>query len=123
MAEPSQGGMELVLMGGSPAQNLYRLVYNASPSKDRPMQIIREKGGRSYIIDMANDYPLLEDGALHRIQWTRDVNGNMLVMVDGKTVISTVELFYRDAFTGFALANAGGIWEWDSVKILQPLAD
>ncbi|MBI9075090.1 MAG: hypothetical protein JEZ02_06735 [Desulfatibacillum sp.] len=121
VAEPSQGAMEMVLRGGSPAQNLYRLVYNASPSQDRPLQIIREKGGRSYIIDTAAEYPNLEDGALHQIQWTRDVNGNMLVMVDGKTVIKTVELFYRDSFTGFALANQGGVWEWDSVKILQPL--
>ncbi|SHI56813.1 hypothetical protein SAMN02745216_00168 [Desulfatibacillum alkenivorans DSM 16219] len=120
-AEPSQGAMEMVLMGGSPARALYRLVYNASPSADRPIQIIREKGGRSYVIDMAGEYPMLEDGRLHRIQWSRDMNGNMLVMVDGKTLIRTVELFYRDSFTGFALANQGGIWEWDSVRILQPM--
>ncbi len=121
VAEPSQGAMEIALMGGNPARNLYRLVYNASPSQDRPIQIIREKGGRSYVIDTATEYPMLEDGALHQIQWIRDMNGNMSVMVDGRTVISTVELMYRDPFSGFSLANLGGTYEWDSIKILQPI--
>ncbi len=119
-AEPSQGAMELVLLGGKPAQPRYRLVYNASPSQDRPIQIIRERGGRSYVIETATKYPMLEDSNTHRIQWIRNTQGDMSVLVDGQPVLSTVELFYRDQFSGFGLANQGGTFQWNSVRILQP---
>jgi hypothetical protein len=119
-AEPSQGSMEVVLLGGEPARPRYRLVYHASPSEERPIEIVRDSGGRKYVIQAATSYPVLEDGIEHRIQWIRDTRGNMSVRIDGQSVLHTVELYYSDSFTGLALVNRGGAYEWDSIRILQP---
>lgn len=119
-AEPSQGSVEVVLLGGEPARPRYRLVYHASPSEERPIEIVRDSYGRKYVIQAATSYPVLEDGIEHRVQWTRDIHGNMSVVVDGEPVLRTVELYYTDSFSGIALVNRGGTYEWGSIRILQP---
>ncbi len=114
-----QGVMEVVLLGGKPAVPRYRLVYKSSPSPERPIEIMRERNGRQYIIESAVKFPDLDDGKFHRMQWVRDTRGNMKVLVDGRQVLSTVELFYKDEFTGLKLVNRGGTYQWDTVKALQ----
>ena len=113
------GAMEVVLWGGEPATPHYRMVYNAAASQDRPIEIIRERGSRRYIIESATQFPKLDDGEPHRLQWIRDVQGQMRVLVDGEEILSTVELFYRDEFTGLALVNRGGLYEWGPIRALQ----
>ena len=49
----------------------------------------------------------------------RDVQGQMRVLVDGEEVLSTVELFYRDEFTGLALVNRGGLYEWGPIRAFK----
>ena len=111
--------MEVMLMGGNPAVPRYRLVYHAAPSNTRPIEIIRERGGRQYTIESATQFPNLDDGAPHRIQWVRDDTGNMRVLVDDKEVLSTVEFYYRDDFSGLTLVNRGGDYEWGPIQVLQ----
>jgi len=113
------GFMEIVLLGGKQAVSRYRLVYKSSPSPKRPIELIRERYGRQYIIESAVKFPDMDDGKFHRLQWIRDARGNMKVLVDGKVVLSTVELFYKDEFTGLRLVNRGGIYRWDTIKALQ----
>lgn len=120
LAEPSQGSMEVVLLGGEPVRPRYRLVYHASPSVERPIEIVRDSYGRKYVIQAATAYPVLEDGIEHRVQWTRDIRGNMSVLIDGEPVLHTAEIFYTDSFSGMALVNRGGTYEWDFIRILQP---
>ncbi len=115
------GAMEVVLLGGEPATPRYRMVYNAAASQDRPIEIIRERDSRRYIIESATQFPKLDDGEPHRLQWIRDVQGQMRVLVDGEEVLSTVELFYRDEFTGLALVNRGGLYEWGPIRALKAL--
>jgi len=113
------GAMEVVLLGGQPAAPRYRLIYHAAASVDRPIEIVRERNDRQYIIESASQFPQLDDGAPHRIQWIRDVQGQMRVLVDGEEILSTVELFYRDEFSGLALVNRGGTYEWGPIQVLQ----
>ncbi len=120
VSESQWGSMEIVLLGGSPPTPRYRMVYHAAPSADRPIQIIRERGSRSYIIESATQYPALDDGVPHKVKWIRDFQGNMKVFVDGKEVLSTVEVFYRTDFIGLALLNRGGTYEWGAIQILEP---
>jgi len=116
----SKGGrMEIVLLGSDQAIPYYRLLYRASPSAERPIEIVRERDGKSYPVDRATQYPALDDGAPHRIQWIRDSQGRMQVLVDGKEVLSTYEFLYRGNFTGLALVNRGGIYEWGPVMVYQ----
>jgi len=119
VSESSWGSMELILLGGSPPTPFYRLVYQAAPSKNRPIEIVRERDSRRYTIESASLYPVLDDGRPHRLQWLRDEQGNMIVLVDEKKVISTVEIFYKDAFSGLSLVNRGGTYEWGPIRILQ----
>ena len=119
VSESEWGSMEVILLGGSPAVPRYRLVYQAAASRTRPIEIVRERGSRRYIIESATKHPVLDDGATHRIQWIRDAEGHMRVLVDGTEVLSTVELYYRGDFAGLTLINRGGTYEWESVKVLQ----
>ena len=119
LSESQWGSMEIVLLGGEKSIPLYRMVYHASPSSERPIQIIRERGSRRYLIEEAMEYPSLDDGVIHRIQWIRDSQGNMIVLVDGREVLSTVEVFYNKGFSGISLVNRGGIYEWGPITILE----
>lgn len=113
------GAMEIVLLGGDLNVPYYRVIYRPSPSRERPIEVIREREGRSYTIDTASQYPSLDDGAPHRIQWIRDSQGQMRILVDGKDVLSTYEFYYRGNFSGLALVNKGGIYEWGPIMVYQ----
>jgi hypothetical protein len=113
------GSMEIVLLGGEPLSPRYRLIYRAAASQQRPIELARERGSRSYIIESATQYPNLDDGAPHKIQWIRDMSGEMRVLVDGMVVLSTVEVYYRDDFTGLALVNRGGTYEWGPIQVVK----
>jgi hypothetical protein len=119
VSESTWGSMEIVLLGGDPPVARYRLLYHAAPSKERPIEIIRVRGSREYVIESATQYPELDDGVLHRIRWIRDDEGKMRVLVDDKKILSTVEVFYRDDFAGLELVNHGGTYELGPIKILQ----
>ncbi len=121
VSESEWGSMEVVLLGGSPEKPRYRLIYQAAASESRPIEIIRERSGRAYTIESALRYPNLDDGKPHRLQWVRDLNGTMKVLVDGQEILQTVEVYYRDVFSGLALINKGGTYAWDSVKAMSPL--
>ena len=118
-SDSSRGAMQIVLLGGTPARAYYRLVYHASPSPDRPIKIIRQRGSQQFIIDTATRYPNLDDGIPHQLQWIRDSAGNMRVLIDGGEVLNTVELYYKEEFSGLALANNGGTYEWGPIQVLQ----
>ena len=119
VSKSSSGSMEIVLMGGNPQIPQYRMVYYPAPSAERPIEIIRERDGRSYKIESASQYPSLDDGFPHRIQWSRDSQDRLRVVVDGKEVLSTYEGFYRNPFAGLALVNKGGTYEWGPILVLQ----
>ncbi len=119
VSKSAWGAMEVALLGGEPPAPRYRLIYQAAASKDRPIEIVRQRGQRQYTIESAARYPVLDDGKLHRLQWLRDAQGVMQVLVDGREVLSTVELFYRDEFAGLRLVNRGGIYEWGPILVQQ----
>lgn len=119
VSESGRGSMEIVLLGGKPATPRYRMIYHAVPSAERPIEIIRERGSRSYLIDSATQYPALDDGRPHKLQWMRTSDGRMRVLVDGNVVLDTVEVFYRSDFSGLALINRGGTYEWGPIQALQ----
>jgi hypothetical protein len=121
MSGSEWGSMEVVLYGGSPEVPWYRLVYQAAASEKRPMELVRERNGRSYTLESALSYPNLDDNKMHRLQWIRDLNGDMKVLVDGKELIKTVEVYYREPFKSLALVNKGGTYAWDSIKVMSPL--
>ena len=123
VSESPWGSMEVVLLGGEPAIARYRMIYQAVPSAERPIQIIRERGSRRYTIESATQYPSLDDGMPHRLQWIRDYQGRMRVLVDGEEVLSTVEVFYQTDFDGLSLVNRGGTYEWGPIEVQEASRD
>ena len=119
VSQSTWGSMEVVLLGGKQAVPWYRLVYHAAPSSERPIEIIRERDGKSFTIETASQYPNLDDGLPHRIQWSRDGSGRMRVMVDGREILSTYEIYYKDNFSGLALVNRGGTYEWGPLQVFK----
>ena len=121
LSRSSRGSMEVILLGGTQNTSYYRIVYRTEASSERPIEIIREREGKSYLIDTATQYPNLDDGIPHRLQWMRDSQGRMRVVVDGKEVLSTYEIYYRSNFSGLALVNKGGIYEWGPISVFKAI--
>lgn len=119
VSKSTTGSMEIVLLGGSPPVPQYRMVYYPAPSAGRPIEIIRERDGRSYQIESASQHISLDDGVPHRIQWSRDSQDRLRVAVDGKEVLSTYEGYYWSPFAGLALVNKGGTYEWGPILVVE----
>jgi hypothetical protein len=119
VSRSTRGSAEFVLMGGEQHAPYYRVIYRPSPSSERPIEIIRERDGKSFTIDTATQYPSLDDGIPHRIQWIRDSQGRMRILIDGKEVLATYEFYYQGNFTGFAFRNLGGTYEVGPIMVYQ----
>jgi hypothetical protein len=84
----------------------YRLAYEAG---QRPsVTLLRVAPGRSSIIESYSAIEDLDDGRMHQIEWRRVPDGEMIVFLDGKEIIRTLDRANRDGFDGFTFANNGG---------------
>jgi len=105
-----------VILGDDP-QSGYHLVYQASPAENRPMQLIKYRYGKQYVIDKVDENsPDLDDGADHTARLIRSPNGDMVVLIDNIEVMRTSDLSYRDDFTGVMIINNGGSYSYGKIK-------
>ena len=105
-----------VILGDDP-QSGYHLVYQASPAENRPMQLIKYRYGKPYVIDKVyENSPDLDDGADHTARLIRSPNGDMVVLIDNIEVMRTSDLSYRDDFTGVMIINNGGSYSYGKIK-------
>lgn len=121
MSTSLSGEMEIVLLGTKSLTPRYRLNLKPDNSEDSPIEIIRESNSRQFVIGAATKFPRVNDGKLHTLTWKRLTNGAMHVLIDGDVVLQTVEVYYKDSFSGFGIANNGGSYEWDSFNIQKAL--
>ena len=111
------GSTSIGVIQGSDPQSGYHLVYQASPAENRPMQLLKYRYGKPYIIDEVRENPpSLDDGADHNVRFSRSQNGDMTVTVDNVEVMRTADLSYRDDFTGVMIINNGGSYSYDNIK-------
>ncbi len=83
----------------------YQLVYRGG---NQPViELHRFNTGRSAIVEVHEDVPLLDD-AVHTLTWQRRNDGEMTVLMDGSELFTTSDRGVRDPFTGFALVNESG---------------
>ena len=105
-----------VVLGDDP-QSGYHLVFQASPSENRPMQLIKYRYGKPYIIDEVHEKsPDLDDGEDHTVRLIRSPNGDMIVLIDNTEVMRTSDFSYRDDFTGVMIINNGGNYSYGKIK-------
>ena len=108
-----------VTLGDDP-QSGYHLVYQASPAENHPMQLIKYRYGKPYIIDeVTENSPNLDDGADHTAQLIRSSNGDMVVTIDSIEVMRTSDLSYQDDFTGVMIINNGGSYNYDNIEFFN----
>lgn len=111
------GSTSIGVIKGDDPQSGYHLVYQASPAENRPMQLIKYRYGKPYIIaEVTENSPNLDDDANHTAQLIRSSKGDMVVTIDSIEVIRTSDLSYQDAFTGVMIINNGGSYNYDNIE-------
>ena len=93
----------------------YRLAYDSG--RTPTLSLLRFGPNRSAVIEIADQGIALEDGNPHTIEWRRGNDGEMVVLLDNKAVIRTVDRAYDDPFDGFAVINKGGEFELKQVSV------
>ena len=93
----------------------YRLAYE---SGNRPsLSLLRIAPGRSSIIETYDRGLDLEDRNPHIIEWRRADDGEMVVLLDDKEIIRTVDRAHSGSFNGFNIVNKGGVYELKEISI------
>lgn len=93
----------------------YRLAYDSG--RTPTLSLLRFGPNRSAVIEIADQGISLEDGNPHTIEWRRGNDGEMVILLDNKAVIRTVDRAYDNSFDGFAVINKGGEFELKQVSI------
>ena len=93
----------------------YRLAYESGRTPS--LSLLRFESNRSAVIEMVDQGIVLEDGNPHTIEWRRGNDGEMVVLLDNKEVMRTVDRAHDDPFDGFAVINNGGEFELKQVSI------
>jgi hypothetical protein len=93
----------------------YRLAYD---SANRPsLSLLRIAPGRSAVIEIYDREIDLEDGNPHIIEWRRGNDGEMVVLLDNKEIIRTIDRAHGDWFDGFGIINKGGVYDLKEISI------
>jgi hypothetical protein len=93
----------------------YRLAYESGSSPS--LSLLRVGPNRSAVIEMVDHGVVLQDGAVHMVEWRRSLDGEMVVLLDNREVIRAVDRAYDDPFDGFAVVNKGGEFEIKQISI------
>ena len=93
----------------------YRIAYESG--RTPLLSLLRFGPNRSGVIETIDRGIALEDGNTHTIEWRRGNDGEMVVLLDDKEVMRTVDRAYDDAFDGFNIVNKGGEFEIKQVSI------
>lgn len=93
----------------------YRLAYESG--RIASLSLLRFGPYRSAVIEMVDQGIVLDDGAPHILEWRRSNDGEMVVLLDNKEVIRTVDRAYDDPFDGFTVINKGGEFDMKQVSI------
>ena len=100
---------------GGPDGEGYRLVY--APGQRSSFELIRSTRGRSAVIETYDGQLDLEDGRTHNVEWRRDRDGNMTVLVDGEELIRASDRAFREPFDGLTLVNRGGEYVFRRIEL------
>jgi hypothetical protein len=93
----------------------YRLAYN--PGKRSAFELLRVSPGRSAVVETSQDYADLDDGRPHNLEWRRATDGEMVVILDGKEMLRTLDRGAADDFDGITIVNAGGEYTISRLEI------
>jgi hypothetical protein len=110
-----EGRLEFGPYPGTDRSVGYRLGY--IPGGRPALELLRVTSRGSAVIEAYNQPLSLEDGKPHTLQWTRNREGEMRVLLDGKELMRTTDRGLQDNFAGFTLANLAGDYAIDEVTL------
>ena len=93
----------------------YRLAYESG--RTPALSLLRLGPHRSAVIEMVDQGIVVDDGVPHTLEWRRSNDGEMVVLLDNKEVIRTVDRAYDNPFDGFAVINKGGEFDIKQVSL------
>ena len=101
---------------GPSGATAYRVAYLPGQTKDS-LRLIRITAKGAVAIATYKGALNLEDGRRHVIEWTRDRNGVMNVVLDGQDMIRATDRTITQPFDGFLIINSGGTYFVRSVQL------
>ena len=93
----------------------YRLAYESGRTPS--LSLLRFGPNRSSVIEMVDQGIALEDGNPHTVEWRRGSDSEMVVLLDNREIIRTVDRAYDEPFDGFAVINKGGEFEIKQISV------
>ncbi|MEE8516426.1 MAG: hypothetical protein V3T02_07295 [Alphaproteobacteria bacterium] len=93
----------------------YRLVYVAGSKPRLELRRLSEFGAA--VIEARELKRGLEDQKTHLLEWTRHRDGEMVVVLDGESMLSVSDRSHKGAFDGFTMVNLGGDYGVRSVRV------
>jgi hypothetical protein len=112
-------GLEFGPYQGRERNRGYRLVY--SPGNRPAFSLNRIAVGRSSVIEVYDQLVNLEDGRSHNVEWRRGADGEMVVLLDDKEIIRTVDRASEESYDGFTIINGGGDYAFSQIAIFGTL--
>lgn len=93
----------------------YRLIYYGG---QRPrFELASQSYRRTSIIDVYESASLLNDGLSHSIRWERHGDGTIIVSVDGKEIMNTIDRSIQGSFDGISVINQQGEYAVSLIEI------
>jgi hypothetical protein len=101
---------------GASGATAYRVAYLPGQTKDS-LRLIRITPKGAVAIATYKGGLHLEDGRRHVLEWTRDRNGAMTVVLDGQDMMQATDRTINKPFDGFLMINSGGTYWVRSVTV------
>ncbi len=101
---------------GASGTTAYRVAYLPGQTKDS-LRLIRITPRGAVAIATYKGGLNLEDGRRHVLEWTRDRNGAMSVVLDGQDMMQATDRTINKPFDGFLMINSGGTYWVRSVTV------
>jgi hypothetical protein len=110
------GRMDFGPYQGASGAVAYRIAYLPNQTNDS-LRLIRITSKGAVAIATYKGGLNLEDGRRHVLEWTRDRNGVMNVVLDGQDMMRATDRTITSPFDGFLMINSGGTYWVRSVTL------
>lgn len=113
-APSEEGQVELGIFQAADGNSGYMLVLYTG--RRASIELLSRRSGRSSVIDRV-DIDDISDGNSHQLQWRRDGNGQIEVLLDDKQLIRARDQSFRYPFKQFSVTNRSGDFAVANVTI------
>lgn len=112
---PNEAGqIEFSLYQGKSGDTGYRLILMLGEKSS--LELLSRINGKTRVIDRV-EFGNISDGQTHAIEWRRDPNGQIEVLMDEQPLVRARDHSFRHPFTQLSLRNQGGDFAIGSVTL------